>query len=166
MPEAKPTIEWKAWFASEDAGLAKDRLLATKHFATNAYGVADIGQDTIAELSSIKPSGKHKLKEPELREYLGSLSLEDLQAHVSAHARLLGNSQCGWDQKRKTGWRKTRTDAQQFTMAFDRFLKAFSGVVEIAKMADECYGGAATKILSVFYAVGQPRPLHSRLSSH
>ncbi|KAK3347000.1 hypothetical protein B0T25DRAFT_572089 [Lasiosphaeria hispida] len=150
MSDAKRTVDWRAWFATEEANLTINRLKTTQQI--RPPDVADLGQDTIHELTSIKRPEKQKLNESELHEYLGSLTLQDLQSHVSAHASVLESAQAEWHQKRNTGWRKSRTGAQDFAVTFDQFLKSFSGIVEIAKMADECYGGAATTIMSLFYA--------------
>ncbi|KAK0711729.1 hypothetical protein B0H67DRAFT_491606 [Lasiosphaeris hirsuta] len=150
MSDAKRTFDWAAWFATEEANLTINQLKTTQQI--RPPDVADLGQDTIRELGSIKRPEKQKLNESELYEYLGSLTLQDLQSHVSAHASVLEGAQAEWHQKRNTGWRRSRTGAQEFAVTFDQFLKSFSGIVEIAKMADECYGGAATTIMSLFYA--------------
>ncbi|KAK4447330.1 hypothetical protein QBC34DRAFT_409876 [Podospora aff. communis PSN243] len=152
MSSEKQSVEWKVWFATEEADTAIDRLQTAPNVKTS--DVAVLGQDTVRELISIKKPGTRQLTSGpfDFPEYLDSLTLEDLQSHVSAQAKLLANAQIEWHQKRNKGYRKFRTGAQDFTVTFDRFLKPFSGVVEIAKMADEAYGGAATKIISLFYA--------------
>ena len=143
-------LEWRHWFASAEADDAKKQLLAA-----GPHNVPDFGQDAKMELAGIGKmgEGKQRATETELREYLGSLTIEDLQVHVAHQARLLETAEGQWDQKRNKGYRKTRTNVQRFISSFDRFLQGFAGVVEMAKMADNAYGGAATTVLSVFYTV-------------
>ncbi|KAK0648188.1 hypothetical protein B0T16DRAFT_388472 [Cercophora newfieldiana] len=151
MADAQHTDGWRSWFATEEAKPTKTRLQTIEQI--KPPDIAGLGQNTIRELASIKTSGKHQLTEANLSDYLGSLTLEDLQGHVAAEAKLLGDAHAEWDQKRNVGWRGVRTSAQEFTVTFDRFLSSFSGIVEVARMADDCYGGAATRIMSLFYAV-------------
>ncbi|KAK0610776.1 hypothetical protein B0T14DRAFT_500005 [Immersiella caudata] len=149
MSDKTNTVEWKAWFATGEADAAIHQLKRAPE--TRTLDIASLGQDTAHELISIKRPGHRQLAGFDFPEYLNSLSIEDLQHHVSAQAKLLENAQTEWHHKRTKGYRRFRTNAQDFTVTFDRFLKAFSGVVEVAKMADDAYGGAATQIISLFY---------------
>jgi hypothetical protein len=150
MTSESSRLEWRHWFTSAEADDTKKQLLAT-----DPQDVPEFGQDARLELASIgkQEGGKKRVIETDLRGYLGSLTIEDLKVHVAQQAGLLETAEGHWDQKRNRGLRKTRTNVQRFISSFDRFLQGFSGVVEMARMADDCYGGAATTVLSVFYAV-------------
>jgi hypothetical protein len=147
-------LEWRAWFASPDAAGAKAELEAAR--LLQPPGVTP---DITVELLRISRSTKSHLKpDPQLHSSLESLDIQDLQRHIAGQIPLLAGALGEWDDKRTRGWRKGRTKAQNFVISFDRFLKAFSGILEIAKLADEQYGGAATKIFSLLWAVSCPRP--------
>jgi hypothetical protein len=148
--ETTKKMEWLAWFKSPDAVGARAHLEAARLFAT-----PNLTPDISAELVRIKRSTKpHLTADPSLHAFLDSLEVEDLQCHITNQTRTLAQALGEWDDKRNKGWRKGRTKAQNFVIAFDRFLKAFSGILEIAKLADDQYGGAAGKIFSVLWAVG------------
>ncbi|KAK1828954.1 hypothetical protein QBC39DRAFT_415460 [Podospora conica] len=107
--------------------------------------------DITAELLRISRTTKSHLK-PDPHNHLESLDIEDLQRHIAGQTPLLHAALGDWDDRRNRGWRKGRTRAQTFVVSFDRFLKAFSGILEIARLADEQYGGAATRIFSLLWA--------------
>lgn len=142
-------LEWRAWFASPDAAGAKAELEAARLLQSPS-----VTPDITVELSRISRSTKSHLKPDEqLHRSLESLDIQDLQRHVAGQVPFLAQALVEWDDKRNRGWRKGRTRAQNFVISFDRFLKAFSGILEIAKLADEQYGGAAAKIFSLLWAV-------------
>lgn len=142
-------LEWRAWFASSDAAGAKAELETARLLQTPG-----VTPDITVELSRISRSTKSHLKPDEqLLRSLESLDIQDLQRHIAGQIPFLAGALVEWDDKRNRGWRKGRTKAQNFVVSFDRFLKAFSGILEIAKLADEQYGGAATKIFSLLWAV-------------
>ncbi|KAK1749637.1 hypothetical protein QBC47DRAFT_395554 [Echria macrotheca] len=150
MAATTSSVDWKGWFASDNAEPAKKQLATTQNIKPDLVG---LDQSTAAELICIKKPAHHqRVTDSELHHCLESLSLQDLHQHVAAQAAALCAAEEAWDQKRRKGWRKVRTGAQEFAVVFESFLKSFSGIVEIAKMADEAYGGAATQILSLFYA--------------
>lgn len=145
-------LEWRAWFASPDAAGAKADLETARLLQTPG-----VTPDITVELSRISRSTKSHLKpDGQLHGSLESLDIQDLQRHVAGQIPFLAQTLVEWDDKRNRGWRKSRTKAQNFVVSFDRFLKAFSGILEIAKLADEQYGGAATKIFSLLWAVSCP----------
>ncbi|PSN62332.1 hypothetical protein BS50DRAFT_625007 [Corynespora cassiicola Philippines] len=54
--------------------------------------------------------------------------------------------------RRSRGLHQISAWLQEFTTTFDRFLKAFSGVVDIAKCVDTQYGNVASATLSLLFA--------------
>lgn len=145
-------LEWKAWFGSAEAKEAKEILQEASRFQT-----PDLESNTVSELrviTSVRPT----VATTDVYASLQALTLKDLEGYVEAETRRLEVAASEWERKRNTGWRKVRTNFQRFSMVFGRFIEGFSGVLEIVKIADNQYGGAATKILSILYAVSRRQP--------
>ena len=143
--------DWRAWFASPAADAAKQTLASTKE-----HGPPRIGAKTEAELVGGLAKRRKQLDGADLYAALESVTLDDLRGYVAEHATTAVTAAADeWDRKRTAGWRRTRTGFQRFAMTFDRFLAGFQGVVEIVKLADNQYGGAATQVLSILFAVSR-----------
>lgn len=156
-------VDWGAWFESPDAEPAKRTLASTKDVVV-AGAASGIGGRTESELLGTLARRRKRRDGGDVEDLYAALeaaSLEDLRAYVAEHATAaVGSAAAQWDRKRNAGWRRARTGFQRFAMTFDRFLAGFQGVVEIVKMADSQYGGAATQVLSILFAVGPPLQAH------
>lgn len=65
-----------------------------------------------------------------------------------------GRAQSHLRVKRTHGYRKVTTGFVKFAHAFQDFLKVYSGIVDIMKMASDQYGGIAYGTFSVLFSVG------------
>lgn len=88
-----------------------------------------------------------------MMDLLTSMPLETLGEYVKAETSALERAQSGLNQKRSTGIRRAYSSTQKFIVEFDRFLSAYSGIVEIVKSADQQYGGVAAATLSLLFSV-------------
>jgi len=115
-----------------------------------------------AELRSILNSVPEKCdatltdpkKESDLLHSLNAMPLDVLSTYVRKHAEDLGAAHTALDQKRSDGVRKAWSKTERFVMQFDRFLNAYSGILDIVKTADAQYGGVAGSTLALLFSVG------------
>ncbi|KAI4628387.1 hypothetical protein J4E80_002525 [Alternaria sp. BMP 0032] len=115
-----------------------------------------------AELRSILNSVPEKCdatltdpkKESDLLQSLNAMPLDVLSTYVHKHAEDLGVAHTALDQKRSDGVRKAWSKTERFVMQFDRFLNAYSGILDIVKTADAQYGGVAGSTLALLFSVG------------
>lgn len=157
------STDWQTWFASPDAAAANQTLASTKAIAAKGAATAKLGAKTESELLGGLARRRRRLLlnskgVEDLYAALEGATLDDLREYVAEHATVnVVEASEQWNRKRNVGWRRARTGFQRFAMSFDRFLSGFQGVVEIVKMADGQYGGMATQVLSILFAVGLPQ---------
>jgi hypothetical protein len=87
---------------------------------------------------------------------LNSMPLEVLQAYVESESKTLKEAESHLEQKRSKGLHKIVLKAQNSLVTFDRFLTAYSGIVDILQGVDAQYGGVASATLSLPCAVSLP----------
>jgi hypothetical protein len=148
--------KWKQWFASDAAAGARSTLKAGAEI-----GAPALNKQTSDEVKKIlQVSDKTSLTQgtgnDDAWQHLLSLNLSDLRKCVATELEELRRNQSDLDRRRQHGWRKITTGFQDFVITFDKFLEGYSGVVEIVKEADARYGGAATAMLAVLFAVSLP----------
>lgn len=102
-----------------------------------------------------KPKTEKPLGQEELLRQLESMSLEDLSTMVHAETQSLQETDAQLALKRTKGVHKVAFRFQEFAVTFDRFLSAYSGVVDIMQTADAQFGGVACATLSLLFAVGR-----------
>ncbi|KAE9374032.1 hypothetical protein N431DRAFT_464323 [Stipitochalara longipes BDJ] len=88
----------------------------------------------------------------DLLNQLNLMPLEILSAYVDSETKRLKGAEADLNQKRSKGMHKAAAKTEKFAMAFDRFLKAYSGIVAIVNMVDAQYGGVACATLSLLFA--------------
>lgn len=93
-------------------------------------------------------------KESDLLQSLNAMPLHVLSTYVHKHAEDLGAAHTALEQKRSDGVRKTWSKTERFVVQFDRFLNAYSGILDIVKTADAQYGGVAGATLALLFSVG------------
>ncbi|KAH6881928.1 hypothetical protein BKA58DRAFT_433709 [Alternaria rosae] len=91
-------------------------------------------------------------KESDLLQSLNAMPLHVLSTYVHKHAEDLGAAHTALDRKRSDGVRKTWSETERFVMQFDRFLNAYSGILDIVKTADAQYGGVAGATLALLFS--------------
>ncbi|KAF2873444.1 hypothetical protein BDV95DRAFT_567013 [Massariosphaeria phaeospora] len=84
---------------------------------------------------------------------LGSMPLEHLSSYVESEIGHLQSSMSNLQQRRSRGVHKASMKAQKFVTEFDRFLKAYSGVVNIVSSVDAQYGSVASATLTLLFSV-------------
>ncbi|CAI6336221.1 unnamed protein product [Periconia digitata] len=84
---------------------------------------------------------------------LEELSLDELSSYVNDQVAMMKIADDHLESRRSKGLHRVATRAQSLTVAFDRFLKAYSGVVDIVNLADAQYGNVASSTLSLFYSM-------------
>jgi hypothetical protein len=84
---------------------------------------------------------------------LDSMSLDDLSAYVASELSSLDTAHKGLEKRRFRGLHKVTARTQKFMTEFDRFVNAYSGIVNIVAMADAQYGGVACATLAVLFSV-------------
>lgn len=89
----------------------------------------------------------------DLSDLLSAMSLEDLSAYVSRQVAGVNSAQAGLTERRSKGIHKSSTKATKFVSEFDRFLTAYSGIVNIVTLADSQYGGVACATLALLFSV-------------
>ncbi|KAI4938729.1 uncharacterized protein J4E92_000010 [Alternaria infectoria] len=113
-----------------------------------------------AELRSILNSVPEKYDAPltdpknesDLLQSLNAMPLDVLSNYVHKHAEDLGAAHTTLDQRRSDGVRKAWSKTERFVMQFDRFLNAYSGILDIVKTADAQYGGVAGSTLALLFS--------------
>ena len=89
----------------------------------------------------------------DLLSQLNSMPLDVLSAYVNSEVRGLEIAELELKQRRSKGLHKATAKSQEFAMEFDRFLTAYSGIVNIVQAVDAQYGGVACATLSLLFAV-------------
>lgn len=84
---------------------------------------------------------------------LNSMPLDKLSSYVDSEASALKGAESNLKHQRSKGLHKAAAKTQNFLMAFDGFLKAYSGIVQIVQTVDAQYGGVACATLSLLFAV-------------
>jgi hypothetical protein len=89
------------------------------------------------------------------------MPLEILQAYVESESRTLKEAESHLEQKRSKGLHKIPLKAQNSLVAFDRFLTAYSEIVDILQGLDAQYGGVACATPSLLCVLSLlAHPLH------
>ncbi|KAH7398261.1 hypothetical protein BKA66DRAFT_605371 [Pyrenochaeta sp. MPI-SDFR-AT-0127] len=96
-------------------------------------------------------SRKHDEKE-ELSNLLVTMPLEDLSTYINNQTSGLASAKAGLEEKRSQGFHKVSAKAQKFMLEFDRFLDAYSGIVNVVKLVDAQYGGVASATLAILFS--------------
>lgn len=154
MAKLEKAKGWEDWFRSDEASEVCSKLAPYRTF-----GLPSFGQHTKREVSRIlsfcqrTSTPDPSLSESELWQRLGSMTIEQLRSYVDSEKKALETKGSDLQKKRKKGWRKATTLVQDFSLTFDRFLRACSGVVELVSCADSQYGNVASATLSVLFAV-------------
>lgn len=118
-----------------------------------------LGKNALSELITFLSHAKHpddsQLRRPnvDILDRLNSVPLEQLSSYVKYEVAKMEGADARLAQKRSKGIHKAAAQAQDFTITFDQFLKAYSGIVDVLKQADSQYGNVASATLSLFYAV-------------
>jgi hypothetical protein len=84
---------------------------------------------------------------------LSTMSLEELSAYVGDQKAELHATQADLIAKRSKGFHKISAKSQKFASEFDRFLNAYSGIVQVVMLVDAQYGGVACATLALLFAV-------------
>lgn len=121
-----------------------------------------LGPKITGELAQIIKSGnrtnrgavaKHDVGEDLFRQ-LDELPLEVLSGYIDSEVGALHSARADLSHRRSKGAHKVSEKAQNFVIEFDRFLKAYSGIVDVLTSVDAQYGGVASTTLSLLFAVG------------
>lgn len=96
---------------------------------------------------------EHEVGEVDIFRQLDDLPLEVLSDYVDTEVRALNSARSDLSYQRSKGAHKVSGKAGSFVMEFDRFLKAYSGVVDVLTSVDAQYGGVASTTLSLLFAV-------------
>ncbi|KNG46999.1 paxneb protein superfamily [Stemphylium lycopersici] len=86
---------------------------------------------------------------------LDGMSLEDVAAYASSQTKALHAAHTDLEKKRSKGLHNATSRTQSFITEFDRFLSAYSGVVNIVALADAQYGGVAGATLALLFSAVQ-----------
>ncbi|KAF2688251.1 hypothetical protein K458DRAFT_401613 [Lentithecium fluviatile CBS 122367] len=79
------------------------------------------------------------------------MPLEVLSRFVGAEAGAVREAKAGLDERRSKGVHGIASKSEKFILEFDRFLSAYSGIVNIVALADAQYGGVASATLTVLF---------------
>ncbi|KAI1176693.1 hypothetical protein F4777DRAFT_247507 [Nemania sp. FL0916] len=90
--------------------------------------------------------------EEDLISHLNSVPLERLTAYVNSELGRMKDANKTLNQKRSRGVHKQAARFQDFAMAFNQFLAAYSGVINIIQTADAQFGNVAFATLSLLFA--------------
>jgi hypothetical protein len=88
---------------------------------------------------------------------LNDMPLESLSQYVHAESLSLQGAKFDLEGKRRKGTHRIYAKTERFVTEFDRFLTAYSGIVNVLVSADSQYGGIATATLAMLFSVS----LHS-----
>lgn len=108
---------------------------------------------------------RKRIEGEELSNLLATMTLEDLSAYMSKQRTELASAQAGLEEKRTQGFHKVTAKTQKFMLEFDRFLDAYSGVVNIVMFVDAQYGGVACATLALLFSVRSSRNSHVLLTN-
>ena len=100
-------------------------------------------------------TGENENRTVDLFHQLDELPLDALSAYVDTEVRALNSAQSDLSYQRAKGLRAS-AKAESFVREFDRFLRAYSGVVNVLTSVDAQYGGVASSTLSLLFAVHFP----------
>jgi hypothetical protein len=119
-----------------------------KKIASELHRIIHSGKRSNGEGQQAQEEGQE-----DLLSQLNSMPLEILSAYIESETRRLKGAESDLKQKRSKGLHKAGAKVQEFAMVFDRFLKGYSGIVDIVMAADAQYGGVACATLSLLFAV-------------
>lgn len=151
-PEEAPKSwekSWQDWFAKPESQSAKKGLDKIQRF--NILPISGNAAIELCHIADVEPG----TPEPELRQTLQRMRIEQLRSHVSGQLSELQWQVDDWEGNRRVGARRFGTGVQEFMESMDSFLSGFAGVVEVIRLADAQYGGGASAILALFFAVSE-----------
>lgn len=140
-------------YKSEEINPARSLLQGSRHFLCKR--LPKLGNETIAELIAVirhnKQSAQPGLQSREdVLSQLDTIPLSQLSDYVDSEVRKMEGADANWSQKRRD---KRTTRFQDFAVTFSRFLKAYSGIVDIVGGVDHQFGYVAFSTLSLLFAV-------------
>ena len=94
---------------------------------------------------------------------LNSTPLEDLATYVNSEVNALQAASASRAQKRSQGIRKQAAKFQDWAVSFQKFLSAYSGIVDVVRAADSQFGNVAFAALSVLFAVSRAQLCFSKV---
>ncbi|CAN9156713.1 unnamed protein product [Alternaria alternata] len=150
------------WFPNSDlATRALAKQVLTGHDTFISEKLPKATRKMKEELERIaKAGGRSKLEpapgEVEPKDPLAMLkrmSLQDLSAYVSGQTEALNNAHVSLEEKRSKGLHKISSRTQSFVSEFDRFVNAYSGIVNIVMLVDAQHGGVACATLALLFSM-------------
>ena len=145
-----PSVEgspWETWVKDGTADVIRAK------FSTKVPAPDEIEFDD-NESAELRVLLGDKTAEPEhLRVLLQSVSIQQLHAFVLEFRGQMESGRGRWERGRNRGAKKITTSVQEFANRFDKFLGSFGPMAELAKVADEQYGGAVTVALALLFVV-------------
>ncbi|KAI1346301.1 hypothetical protein F5Y01DRAFT_298144 [Xylaria sp. FL0043] len=150
---------WNKWFPdgnrSEEIKPAEVVLQNAQRFLNDR--LPKLGRKVRGEFNAIvcynKSSDESREESEEnLVKYINSLSLKQLSDYVDFTTNKMSAAGEELNQKRSRGFRRRANQLQDFAIAFNRFLQAYSGIVSIMQNADAQYGNVAFAALSLLFA--------------
>jgi hypothetical protein len=84
---------------------------------------------------------------------LKDTNFEQLSIYVDVQVQKMENANTNFIAKRSKGVRKLGARFQELVVTFNRFLKAYSGIVEVMQNADSQFGNVAFSTPSLLFAV-------------
>jgi len=149
---------WKTWLSGANADRMRNKLLQHRHYIE----ISDSDLKSVDEVE-MKALLQHQdddsiatntnIGEEQIRDRLKCLTISQLQSYVRESKQELETGKTEWSTRRKTGAKKVTTWIQDFATKFDKFLAAFGPVCELAKAADDQYGGVAAVALTALFMV-------------
>ncbi|KAK4234606.1 hypothetical protein C8A03DRAFT_47110 [Achaetomium macrosporum] len=157
MDGTKKAKSWEEWFKSDEASKVCDKLEPYRH---PSFKLPSFGRRTALEVTRLlrfcqrtnSKISESPLSERELEQELRWMTLEQLRNYVLGERKTLETKDSDLRGRRRGGWRRATRPLQEFSLTFDRFLGAYSGVVDLVARADSQYGNVASATLSLLFA--------------
>ncbi|KAI0490381.1 hypothetical protein F4859DRAFT_508183 [Xylaria cf. heliscus] len=150
---------WKEWFPEGNRSKEIEPAEGVLHGAQQFLDewLPKLGKGVRSELNAIIRYNKSSEestweREENLTKYINSLSLEQLSGYVDFQMNQMGDAGEELNQKRSGGFHRRAAQLQDFAVTFDRFLRAYSGIVTIVQNADSMYGNVAFATLSLLFS--------------
>lgn len=91
--------------------------------------------------------------EDDLLDMLNMMPLKQLSAYVKSQVEELNATYTNLERRRSQGTHKISIKTQNFVFEFDRFLTAYSDIVNIITLVDGQQGGVACATLALLFSV-------------
>ncbi|KAJ4301551.1 hypothetical protein N0V90_003644 [Kalmusia sp. IMI 367209] len=146
----------RARISAEEVVPSHDEFMREKLSKTGGLGSQQLCRIVKAKAhdKDTKSNTKEQSQEA-LIETLNAMPLESLSQYVRAESASLRTAKSDLDEKRTKGAHRAYVKTERFIVEFDRFLTAYSGIVNIIATADAQYGGIATATLALFFSAAQ-----------